>query len=224
VHPTALVETHAIGSGTRIWVNVHIMRDVSIGPECNICDACFIESGVRIGRGVTVKIGAQICEGVTLEDGVFVGPGVVFTNDLRPRSPRLAPVHDRYSRKDWLRPTHVETGATIGANATIACGVTIGAWSFVGAGSVLLSSVPAYAFALGNPARPLGHVCICGEPISLENAHAQCAACARLYRARGQTLEPLEPIALWSETHTSAPPETLNSDASRRGTPQAARD
>jgi len=115
VHRTALVESAAIGKGTRIWAFVHVLPGATIGANCNIGDHSFVESGARIGDDVTVKNGNAIWEGLTLEDGVFVGPGVVFTNDLRPRSPRLAEAADRYADTGWLTPTTVCRGATLGA-------------------------------------------------------------------------------------------------------------
>ena len=119
VHPAALVETDDIGVGTRIWAFAHILAGASIGRDCNIGDHCFIEGGARVGHGVTVKNGAMIWEGVTLEDGVFVGPGVVFTNDLRPRSPRGVETATRYEDTGWLATTVVRRGASIGARAVI---------------------------------------------------------------------------------------------------------
>ncbi len=196
-HPSALVESETIGRGTRIWANVHIMPGVSIGEDCNICDSAFIESGAVLGRGVTVKIGVEICEGVTIEDGVFIGPHVAFTNDLRPRSPRLPELQHRYANKDWLRPTTIERGATIGGNVTLASGLTVGAWAFVAAGSVVMRDVAPFSFVVGNPARPMGYVCVCAEPLTLVDGAAQCSACRRNYKLSGNTLEPQEPISFW---------------------------
>jgi len=110
IHPTALVESHQIGQGTRVWAFAHIMRGVVIGANCNIGDHCFLEARVRIGDNVTIKNGNMIWEGVTIEDGVFVGPNVLFTNDRFPRSPRLPQVHKRYASRGWLLPTQVRAG------------------------------------------------------------------------------------------------------------------
>jgi hypothetical protein len=105
IHPRALVESDAIGPGTRIWANTHIMKGVRIGRDCNICDGAFLETGVEVGRGVTIKQNVILCEGVTVGDGVFLGPNVVFTNDLYPRSPRLPLAAPRYADKSWLTAT-----------------------------------------------------------------------------------------------------------------------
>jgi acetyltransferase-like isoleucine patch superfamily enzyme len=205
VHPAALVESEEIGPRTRIWAHVHIMRGVVIGADCNICDGCFLESGARVGNGVTLKIGVAVCEGVTLGDGVFVGPHVMFTNDQRPRSPRLLPFHERYRTKGWLAPTTVEVGATLGANATIACGIRIGAWAFVAAGAVVMRDVAPHAFMVGNPARPVGHVCVCAAPLIVEESGANCSDCGRGFRWRESVLEAIDPIQLWPEKEEREP-------------------
>lgn len=201
IHPKALVETEAIGPGTRVWAHAHIMRGVTIGPQCNICDGVFIESGTVIGRGVTIKPQVALGEGVTIEDGVFIGPGVVFTNDLRPRSPRLALAAPRYADKDtWLLPTRIGTGATLGAGVTVSCGITVGAWSFSAAGAALLQSVPDFALMIGNPARQIGYVCACAENLSLQDGQATCKACGRSYALQQGRLQPTQPIQLWENT------------------------
>ena len=156
VHPQALVETNSIGEGTRIWAFAHVMRDARIGSNCNVCDHAFVESNVVIGDGVTIKNGVAIWDGVTLADHVFVGPNVVFTNDLNPRA------EVKKSRAQFVK-TDVQEGATIGANATIVCGVTIGRYAFVGAGTVVIRDVASYALVVGNPARQIGFMCECGE-------------------------------------------------------------
>lgn len=159
IHEKALVETDRIGDGTRIWAFAHVMADVVIGEECNIGDHAFIESGVRIGTGVTIKNNALIWKGIHLADYVFIGPNVVFTNDLCPRSARL-PVKKEQGLKesDWLVETYIEEGASIGANATIVAGVTLGKYCMVGAGSVVTKDVEPYALVVGNPARVVGRV------------------------------------------------------------------
>jgi acetyltransferase-like isoleucine patch superfamily enzyme len=148
IHPTAIVETQAIGSRSRIWAFVHILEKVSIGEECNICDHVFIENGVIIGSRVTVKSGIYIWEGVTIEDDVFLGPNVVFTNDIRPRSKDYKPI---------VR-TYLKHGCSIGANSTILAGITIGEYAMSGIGSVITRDVPAYALVYGNPAKLMGWV------------------------------------------------------------------
>lgn len=197
IHPRALVETADIGAGTRIWAHTHIMSGVRIGQDCNLCDGTFVETGVTIGRGVTIKQNVLLCEGVTVDDGVFIGPNVVFTNDLRPRSPRLPLIARRYADKRWLLPTRIETGATLGANTTILCGITIGAWAMIAAGAVVVHPVKPHTLYTGRPGRPLSYVCACAGALHLENHRATCAECRREYELVEGTLRPLEPIPLW---------------------------
>src|ERR1039458_8443632 len=125
-HATALVETADVGKGTRIWAFAHVLKGALIGRDCNLGDHCFVEGGAVIGDRVTVKNGVMVWDGVTIEDDVFIGPATIFTNDLSPCSPRFPAVRARYKSKGWLVPTRVKRGASIGANATIVCGVTIG--------------------------------------------------------------------------------------------------
>ena len=159
VHPNALVEADQIGRGTRIWAFAHVMRDVIIGADCNIGDHAFIESGVRVGSGVTIKNNVLLWKGVQIADYVFLGPNVVFTNDLYPRSPRMAEVKARYEKEShWLVPTIVEEGVSVGANSTVLCGVTLGRYCTVAAGSVVTKSVPPFHLVKGAPARPSGMV------------------------------------------------------------------
>ncbi len=143
IHSHALVETDTIGEDTRIWAFVHILKNVSIGSNCNICDHCFIESGVRIGNNVTIKSGIYIWEGATIENDVFLGPNVVFTNDNRPRSKQYIEAN----------PIVVKEGASIGANSTILAGVTVGKYAMSGIGSVITRNVPDHALVYGNPAK-----------------------------------------------------------------------
>lgn len=148
-HPNSLVESPHVGDGTRVWAFAHILPGARIGEDCNICDGVFVENDVVVGDRVTVKIGVQLWDGVTLEDDVFIGPNATFTNDLRPRS-RQYP--------ERFLPTVVRKGASIGANATILPGITIGAGAMVGAGSVVTRDVPPGAIVVGNPARIKGYV------------------------------------------------------------------
>lgn len=167
VHPAGLCESDSVGAGTRIWAFAHVLAGAVIGADCNICDGVFVEDGARVGNGVTVKNGVLLWRGVTVEDDVFLGPAVIFTNDRRPRAHRrLAP--------EELIPTLVRHGATIGANATIVCGTTIGADAFVAAGAVVTADVPENAVVAGNPARQIGWVCRCGEPVE---ADLHCSHC-----------------------------------------------
>jgi acetyltransferase-like isoleucine patch superfamily enzyme len=150
VHDRGLVEPGArIGAGTRIWAFAHVLGGAVIGRDCNICDQTFIENDVRIGDRVTIKCGVQIWDGVRLEDDVFVGPNATFTNDLFPRS-------KEYPEK--FTETFVRRGASIGANATILAGRTIGEYAMVGAGAVVTKDVPPYAIVAGNPATVRGFV------------------------------------------------------------------
>lgn len=145
VHPGAIVEPGAsIGDGTRVWAFVHVLGGARIGADCNICDHVFIENEVEIGDRVTIKCGVQIWDGITLENDVFIGPNATFTNDMYPRS-KLYP--DEYPK------TLVKAGASIGANATILPGITIGAGAMVAAGSVVTKDVPPDALVIGNPAK-----------------------------------------------------------------------
>jgi acetyltransferase-like isoleucine patch superfamily enzyme len=143
MHPQALVESEAIGERTRIWAFTHVLPGARIGNDCNICDHVFIENDVIIGDRVTIKCGVQIWDGIRLADDVMVGPNATFTNDLFPRS----------KQPFQLRSTIVEQGASIGANATILCGITIGAGAMIGAGSVVTRDVPPQAVVVGNPGR-----------------------------------------------------------------------
>lgn len=148
-HPDSRVETNDIGAGTRIWAFAHVLDGARVGADCNICDHTFIEGGATVGDRVTVKCGVQLWDGVTLEDDVFVGPNVTFTNDPFPRS-KEHPAE--YSR------TVVQQGASIGANATILPGLSIGAKAMVGAGAVVTRDVPSRAIVTGNPAVVAGYV------------------------------------------------------------------
>lgn len=144
VHPNAICESDEIGKDTRIWAFVHILKDVKIGEDCNLCDYVFVENGVTIGDRVTIKNGISVWNGVTIEDDVFLGPNCVLTNDLYPRS-------KGYHRENIK--TLLKKGSTVGANATVICGITLGKYCMVGAGSVVTKSVPDFALVFGNPAR-----------------------------------------------------------------------
>jgi acetyltransferase-like isoleucine patch superfamily enzyme len=149
IHPLADVQTHQIGNGTTIWQFTVVLKDAKIGEHCNINALTLIESDVVIGNNVTVKSGVQIWDGLRIEDNVFIGPNVTFTNDFTPRS-KTMPV-------EFLK-TNIKHHASIGANATIIGGVTIGEYAMIGAGSVVTKNVPAYALVYGNPAKQKGWV------------------------------------------------------------------
>jgi UDP-2-acetamido-3-amino-2,3-dideoxy-glucuronate N-acetyltransferase len=158
VHPRAFVETENVGEGTRIWAFAHVMKGAVIGKGCNICDHSFVESNVVIGDGVTIKNGVSVWDGVSLGNNVFVGPNAVFTNDLNPRA-------EVKKTREQFAVTDVQEGVSIGANATIVCGITIGRYAFIGAGTVVIRDVPPYAMMVGNPAKQIGFMCECGEKL-----------------------------------------------------------
>lgn len=147
-HPQALVETTRIGNNTRLWAFCHVLQGAKIGADCNICDHVFIESDVVVGDRVTIKSGVQLWDGITLEDDVFIGPNATFTNDPFPRSKK---------HPDSFPRTLVKSGASVGANATILPGLTIGTNAMVGAGAVVTRDVPPNAIVVGNPARITGY-------------------------------------------------------------------
>jgi len=193
VHPQALVETADIGEGCRVWAWSHIMAGARVGRHCNIGEHCFIEAGARIGDGSTIKNGNMIWEGVELGEGVFVGPHVFFTNDLYPRSPRLPEARERYRDKhNWLLPTRIGRGASLGAGAIILAGITIGEYALVAAGACLTRDVPNYALVMGAPARIRGWVCRCGQPLRFYGSRATCKACGRCYQRRGHAVRALD--------------------------------
>ncbi|MBX3086369.1 MAG: N-acetyltransferase [Anaerolineae bacterium] len=176
IHESAYIDEGVkIGAGTRIWHFSHVSQNASIGEKCSLGQNVFVARQVRIGNNVKIQNNVSIYEGTTLEDFVFCGPSMVFTNVKTPRS-----AFPRNTSADYL-PTLVQYGASIGANATIVCGITIGRWAFIGAGAVVTKDVPAYALMLGVPARRVGWVCECGETITFEGKTATCAACQRTY-------------------------------------------
>ncbi|QGW80719.1 WxcM-like domain-containing protein [Variovorax paradoxus] len=148
-HPNALCESTQIGSGTRVWAFAHVLPNARIGSDCNICDNVFVENDVVVGDRVTVKCGVQLWDGVVIEDDVFIGPNATFTNDLFPRSRQYPEAFGK---------TLIQAGASIGANATILPGITVGRNAMIGAGSVVTRSVPPNAIVVGNPARITGYV------------------------------------------------------------------
>jgi UDP-2-acetamido-3-amino-2,3-dideoxy-glucuronate N-acetyltransferase len=182
-HPTSVVDLPCtIGSGTRIWHFSHVMRDCVIGDDCSLGQNVFVASGVRIGRGCKIQNNVSLYTGVVLEDHVFCGPSAVFTNVVNPRSEIV--------RKDEYRPTLVRRGATIGANATILCGVTIGSYAFIGAGAVVTRDVPDFALMVGNPARRRGWICRCGSKLATTaDATVACSACQSRYVVHADRLE-----------------------------------
>lgn len=155
-HAQALVDKKArIGNGTRIWAFANVQAGARIGKGCNICDGSFVEKGAVVGDHVTIKHHVCVFDGVTIGDDVFIGSNVAFINDRYPRSHR----DDAWT----LEKTVVERGATIGSNATILCGLTVGEYALVGAGSVVVEDVAPFTIVCGNPAEFKGHVCRCGR-------------------------------------------------------------
>jgi UDP-2-acetamido-3-amino-2,3-dideoxy-glucuronate N-acetyltransferase len=167
-HPTAVIdEGCTIGAGTRIWHFSHIMSGCVIGNSCNIGQNVVVSPGVKLGNNVKVQNNVSIYTGVECEDDVFLGPSMVFTNVVNPRS--------HVNRKDQYQKTLVRKGATIGANATIVCGIELGTYSFVGAGAVVIKEVPAYALVVGNPSKQIGWMSEMGHRLKFDSkGFAEC--------------------------------------------------
>jgi UDP-2-acetamido-3-amino-2,3-dideoxy-glucuronate N-acetyltransferase len=182
-HPTAVIENGCmIGKGTRIWLFSHIMQETVIGSCCNIGQNVVVSPGVVLGNNVKVQNNVSLYTGVICEDDVFIGPSVVFTNVVNPRSAIV--------RKHEYRQTIVKRGASIGANATIICGHTIGEYAFIGAGAVVTKDVPPFALVTGNPARQTGWMSAYGHKLHFNEAGlAECPESNELYRLTGKTVE-----------------------------------
>lgn len=175
IHPSAVVASGArVGKGTKIWHFAHVMDGATIGQGCTLGQNTFVGKNVVLGNHVKVQNNVSLYEGVTLEDAVFCGPSVVFTNVINPRS--------EVDRKKEFKPTLIQKGATLGANATILCGVTIGDYAFVAAGAVVTRDVPAYALVMGIPSKISGWMCRCGNRLKLAKKKAGCSACKRQYQ------------------------------------------
>jgi len=173
IHPTSDVSPKAeIGEGTSIWHQAQVRENARLGANCVIGKGVYIDFEVCLGDNVKVQNYVSIYHGVTLEDGVFVGPHVCFTNDMRPRA--VNPDGSLKAADDWvLTKTLIRRGAALGANSTIVCGSTIGAWAMIGSGSVVSRDVPDYGLAFGNPARLRGFVCPCGARLQEASRQAE---------------------------------------------------
>lgn len=186
VHESSYVDDGAsIGKGTRIWHFSHVMAGAVIGERCNLGQNVVVMPGTVIGNNVKIQNNVSIYEGVTLEDDVFCGPSCVFTNVINPRS--------HVSRKREYLKTLVRRGASIGANATIICGATLGEYAFIGAGAVVRGDVPAYALMVGVPARQTGWMCACGTRLELRQGRGICASCGTAYLEKAGRLSPVDP-------------------------------
>jgi acetyltransferase-like isoleucine patch superfamily enzyme len=182
IHPTAEVSDQAIiDDGTSIWHHCQVRPGAKIGANCIFGKGVYVDADVQIGNNVKVQNYVSIYHGVTIEDGVFIGPHVCFTNDMRPRA--INPDGSLKAASDWvLSTTRIKTGAAVGANSTIRCGITIGEWAMIGSGSVVTRDVPPYGLVYGNPARLHGFVCACGEQLagdapSAEDEQNVCLVC-----------------------------------------------
>ena len=183
IHESAYVDDGAvIGAGTRVWHFCHVLGGAVIGERCSLGQNVVVMNRVRIGDNVKIQNNVSIYEGVELEDDVFCGPSMVFTNVMNPRS--------HVSRKSEYRRTLVRRGASIGANATIVCGVTLGEFAFVGAGAVITRDVLPYAMMAGVPARRIGWMCQCGEKLP-KSGEGTCAACGTTYERAGEGIAPV---------------------------------
>jgi UDP-2-acetamido-3-amino-2,3-dideoxy-glucuronate N-acetyltransferase len=188
-HPTAIVDEGAIvGDGSHVWHWTHISGGARIGRGCSIGQNVFIANNVVIGNNCKIQNNVSVYDNVTLQDDVFCGPSMVFTNVLNPRS--------HVPRKHEYRDTLVKRGATLGANCTIICGVTLGTYAFVGAGAVVTKDVPDHALLVGNPARLAGWMCACGVKLASGTQpplHAACPACSTRYESDGRQLRMVTP-------------------------------
>lgn len=189
IHPSAIVDEGAhIGAGTKIWHWVHVCSQARIGEGCSFGQNVFVGNRVVIGNNVRVQNNVSIYDDVTLEDDVFCGPSMVFTNVINPRA--------HVSRKLEYKQTLVRRGASIGANATLVCGHTVGEYAFIGAGAVVTRDVPAYALMAGVPARRIGWICNCGVRLPSGSGLVSCPACASRYLVAEGNCKPVDTSAV----------------------------
>ncbi|MFH1594010.1 MAG: acyltransferase [Candidatus Omnitrophota bacterium] len=176
IHRTSCVDKgSSVGKGTTIWHFSHVCKRAKIGMNCRIGQNVFIAPNVTIGNNVKIQNNVALYEGVILEDNVFCGPSSVFTNVINPRS--LYPRNN----SNFYKITHIKEGASIGANATIVCGITLGRHAFVGAGAVVTRNVPDFGLVYGNPARLKGWICVCGEKLKFRKRESKCFGCERRF-------------------------------------------
>jgi UDP-2-acetamido-3-amino-2,3-dideoxy-glucuronate N-acetyltransferase len=184
VHESSYVDDGAaIGAGTKIWHFCHIMGGAVIGERCSLGQNVVVMPGTTIGNNVKIQNNVSVYEGVVLEDDVFCGPSCVFTNVTNPRS--------HVSRKNEYVRTLIRRGASIGANATIVCGITIGEYAFIGAGAVVTSDAPDFGLMVGVPARRVGWMCQCGERLHVQGGDGACTRCGSGYREADGALSPV---------------------------------
>lgn len=185
VHESSFVDENVIiGEGTKIWHYCHVQSGSQIGEHCSLGQNVNVSNNVKIGNGVKLQNNVSVYEGVELEDYVFCGPSMVFTNDLTPRS--------KYPKgKEGYRKTLVKYGASIGANATIVCGHTIGKWAMVASGAVVTKDVPDYALVSGVPAKQIGWVCECGLPLK---GNRKCNTCGRTYQIEENQIHEIDGV------------------------------
>jgi UDP-2-acetamido-3-amino-2,3-dideoxy-glucuronate N-acetyltransferase len=174
-HPTSIIDDGAsIGANSKVWHFCHVMPGATIGADCTLGQNVFVASRVTIGKGVKIQNNVSVYDGVVIEDDVFCGPSMVFTNVLAPRSPFPS------EKRDYLE-TLIRRGASIGANATVVCGNTVGEWALVAAGAVVTKDVPSHALVAGIPAKLMGWVCTCAHSLQFVDASATCSACGRSF-------------------------------------------
>lgn len=175
IHEKALVDTKNIGQDSKVWEFTHILEGARIGNNCNICSHCFIENDVIIGNNVTIKCGVYLWDGLRIEDNAFIGPNATFTNDLFPRSKNYP---------ENFPKTVIQEGASIGANSTVLCGLTIGRYSLTGAGSVITKDVMPYTIVIGNPGKQKGYICKCGNKLD----SMECSSCGVKYQMNKENI------------------------------------
>lgn len=184
VHPSAVIDADVeIGEGTRVWHFVHVSSGARIGRHCVLGQNVFVGRNVEIGNGVRIQNNVSVYEGVVVSDDAFLGPSCVFTNVINPRA--------FVERSHEFKDTFVGKGVTIGANATIVCGHTLGDYSFLGAGTVITRDVPAYALMVGNPGKRIGWMCRCGERLMNKIGDVACEACKARFMITAESCTPV---------------------------------